>query len=205
MRVFKGVGLTSKANALPPVATRRAPRELPGAPWKATSVRQMSALEPPDSHHLNAAAGWLELGLPEEAQAELNRLTPGARQLPEALAVEWDLHARGACWERALDVASRLLACDRSKPAGWINRSYALHELRRTAEARDFLLPAVTLFPAIGVIPYNLACYTCQLGELDDARRWLRHAMEVDGRECVLGRARTDADLTPLRGELDRI
>lgn len=143
--------------------------------------------------------------MPEEARGELALLSETARRHPEVLAVEWDLHARGREWDKALEVASQLLAADSSRPAGWINRSYALHELRRTGEARQALLPALPLFPSVGVIPYNLACYACQLGELEEARRWLRQAMQLDGRDTVITRARLDPDLKPLLGELDHL
>jgi Flp pilus assembly protein TadD len=165
----------------------------------------MRELQPPDTHLISAAAGWLELGLPEEARRELDRLSPEARPHPEVLAVEWDLHARAGRWQEALEIATQLLEADRARPAGWINRSYALHELRRTAEARDALLPALPLFPAVGVIPYNLACYACQLGKLEEARSWLRKAMELDGRDTVVSRARRDSDLTPLLPELNHL
>ncbi|MBL9139312.1 MAG: tetratricopeptide repeat protein [Verrucomicrobiales bacterium] len=165
----------------------------------------MSDLHPPDSHFVNAAAGWLELGLPDEARRELTLINPAFRRHPEVLIVEWELLARDRRWDDALDIALRLLEADRARPTGWINRSYALHELRRTAEARDALLPALPLFPSIGVIPYNLACYACQLGRLEEARTWLRQAMKLDGRDIVLERARRDADLAPLSAEFDRI
>jgi predicted Zn-dependent protease len=101
----------------------------------------MSEIEPPDSHHLSAAAGWIELGLPDEARQELNRLTPGARNHPDALAIEWDLHARAGAWENALAVATKLVEVDSDRPAGWINRSYALHELRRPSGSFPTIWP----------------------------------------------------------------
>jgi Flp pilus assembly protein TadD len=165
----------------------------------------MSEIEPPDSHHLSAAAGWIELGLPDEARQELNRLTPGARNHPDALAIEWDLHARAGAWENALAVATKLVEVDSDRPAGWINRSYALHELRRTAEARESLLAALPMFPSLGIIPYNLACYACQLGDLEAARSWLRRSMSLEGRDTVIARARKDPDLKPLRPELSAL
>jgi tetratricopeptide (TPR) repeat protein len=178
---------------------------LPGNQLHAKGEPVMSSLEPPNSHHLSAASGWLELGLPNEARCELARLTPEVRQHPEVLAVQWELYARSGAWDDALDVASQLLAADCTRAAGWINRSYALHELQRTEEAREALLAALPLFPSVGVIPYNLACYACRLGQLDEARQWLRKAMELDGRELVVVRARHDTDLKALHEELDRI
>ncbi|MBX3744116.1 MAG: tetratricopeptide repeat protein [Verrucomicrobiae bacterium] len=162
----------------------------------------MRDLEPPDSHFLNAARGWLGLGLPEEARSELNQLSPEAQLHPAVLTVEWERYAHLRDWTAALRIADRLLAIDNSLPAGWINRSYALHELRRTHEARTALLAALPRFPSVGVIHYNLACYACHLGDLPEARTWLRQAMAIEGREVILERARTDADLDPIRHEL---
>jgi hypothetical protein len=39
-------------------------------------------LEPPDTHHLNAVLGWLELGNHVEANAELEKVTPVLRSHP---------------------------------------------------------------------------------------------------------------------------
>lgn len=165
----------------------------------------MNALEPPDSHLVNAASGWIELGLPAEAERELAQVDPTQLQHPQVLMVLWELYVHQERWEAALVVASKLLESDQSRPTGWINRSYALHGLRRTAEAHAALLPAEKLFPSVGVIPYNLACYACQLGDLPAARTWLRKAMKIDGRAVVLERARTDEDLLPLVPELGGI
>lgn len=165
----------------------------------------MSHLEPPDAHHLSAALGWIELGLPSEAHAELARLSPASRRHIDVLAVEWDLSAHEDRWQDAYDIACRIVDADKSRPTGWINRSYALHALHRTAEASSALLPAVTLFPTNGIIPYNLACYACQLDRMTEARQWLRLSMAIEGRDVVLHRARTDEDLFPLASELDRL
>ncbi|MCC6235031.1 MAG: tetratricopeptide repeat protein [Verrucomicrobiales bacterium] len=165
----------------------------------------MGELEPPDSHHLRAAVGWLELGLPDEARRELTLLNPALRRHPDVLSLEWSMLARQHSWEQALVVALKLLHCDRTRATGWIHRSFALHELKRTSEAREALLPAVSLFPQDGTIPYNLACYACQLGRLDEARAWLRQAIKLDGRDTVLEQARHDTDLLPMKDELDRL
>ncbi len=163
----------------------------------------MRDLEPHEIHLFEAAAGWLGLGLPGEAQAELARLAPESRNLPDVLTLEWEVLARSGQWEEALAIATRLQETARDRPTGWINQSYALHELRRTEEARAALLLALPRFPAIGVIPYNLACYACQMGHLEEAREWLRQAIAADGLDAVLERAREDGDLAPLRAELD--
>ncbi len=165
----------------------------------------MRELDLPDAHFLSAALGWIELGLPHEAHAELAAMSPAARCHADVLGVEWDLCAHDGRWQDAFLVASRIVEADRLRSTGWINRSYALHALNRTSEACEALLPAVTLFPANGIIPYNLACYTCQLRRLEEARQWLRQSIVLEGRDIVLLRARSDEDLEPMLAELDSL
>jgi hypothetical protein len=58
------------------------------------------------------------------------------------------------------------------------------------------LLNAQATFPKEAAIPYNLACYYCQLGEIETAKRYLKKAFEIDlnWRKAAL----EDEDLKPL-------
>lgn len=78
------------------------------------------------------------------------------------LQVRWEVHAMAKKWEAALDIAAAIIQLDPGEPLGWVNRSYVLHEMKRTAEARDNLLPVVEKFPDDAIMRYNLACYECQ-------------------------------------------
>jgi hypothetical protein len=60
--------------------------------------------------------------------------------------------------------------------AVWIWRSHSLHQLGRTQEAVDNLLPAAKRFPTLGIIPFHIACYYAELGQLNDAKLWLQCA-----------------------------
>ncbi len=82
-------------------------------------------------------------------------------------------------------------------PDGRIHRSFALHELKRTKEAQALLLPAFKKFPGHWTIPYNLACYCAQLGELDESQQWLKAAMSSD-ESRTKRMAIDDPDLKPL-------
>jgi len=75
--------------------------------------------------------------------------------------------------------------------------------LGRTLEAWNKLLPAVERFPKEATIPYNLACYACQLGNLEHARVWLEKAAQIRGRRTIKALAADDADLKPLRTTLE--
>ncbi|MBI2947752.1 MAG: tetratricopeptide repeat protein [Verrucomicrobia bacterium] len=159
----------------------------------------MAKLEPPDIHHLLAAIGWVELGNPLEARNELSKISDEQRGHPDVLEGEWRIHAAAKSWTAALQVARRQIQAAKSHPAGWINQSYALHELKRTQEAFDQLLPLAKRFPKISVIHYNLACYACQLGHLEVAKRNLARAIKQRGKDEVKKMALADADLKPLR------
>jgi hypothetical protein len=170
-------------------------------------ILRMSTVQPPDSHHLSAAIGWIELGNPAEARIELERLSPAARNAADALEVEWMICAEDEDWRRGLMAAEGLVHADPARATGWLHRSYALRRVTGGGlqAAWESLLPAHEMFPDEPVIPYNLSCYACQLGNLDDARAWLRRALDIGGVETIKRMALRDADLQPLWAELDRI
>lgn len=163
----------------------------------------ISPLQPPDSFHLQAAQGWLELGSPLEASQELDKITPQIRTHPDVLKVRWEIHAAEQKWEAALSVAESLIELEPDEALGWVHKSYCLHELKRTLEARDNLLLVVEKFPASATILYNLACYECQLGNLDPSRKWLQRAFRVGNRKQMKAAAVKDPDLKPLWKEIE--
>jgi predicted Zn-dependent protease len=165
----------------------------------------MAELEPPDLHHLRGAAGWLELGNLGEAWSEFAKIAPRQQEHPDVLELRWRLQAEAKDWTAALETAQRLVALDPKNPAGWINQSYTLHEMRRTTEARDELLAVAEEFGQIATVPYNLACYACQLGARDEAWRWLEQAIRLRGREAIKALALADPDLRPLHAAIETL
>jgi Flp pilus assembly protein TadD len=164
----------------------------------------MQPLEAPDYHHLRAAEGWLELGSPAEALAELALIAPGHQRHPDVLEVRWALHAHARQWGAALEAARELVCAAPDRASGWLHQAYAL---RRTvdgglAQAREVLKLAAEKFPKEPVIPFNLACYACQLGQLDEARGWVKRAMKVGGKGSIKLMALADEDLKPLWQEI---
>ena len=151
-----------------------------------------------DTLQLQAAQGWLELGNQIEANAELDKITPQLQAHPFVLKVRYEVHAAARKWEAALEVAAALIELDPKDPFGWFHRSYALHELRRTTEARDNLLHVVQKFPISPTMCYNLACYECQLGNLEQAKQWLEKAFKLGDVKIMKPAALEDPDLKPL-------
>lgn len=161
----------------------------------------MKKLEPPDTHHVSAAIGWLELGNPAEAGEEIARVSPEMLDHPDVLEVRWAICAAGQRWETAVEVAEKLVEAAPERSSGWIHRAYALR--RSTGGGLQLawaaLRPAFDKFPSVSVIPYNLACYAAQFGHLDEGWEWLHKAMEAEGDvNRIKTMALQDADLKAL-------
>jgi tetratricopeptide (TPR) repeat protein len=164
----------------------------------------MQTLEPPDSHFLSAAEGWTELGNLAEAKSELKQISDSNQDHPLVLELKWAIHAQEKDWMAALEAARQLLAIAPEECFGWLHQAYAL---RRTPAgglqaAWDALLPALERFPKVPTVPYNLACYACQMQRMDEARLLLRRAMEVADKEQIKKMALRDSDLEPLWPEI---
>ncbi len=154
--------------------------------------------------HLDAAIGWLGLGNSREAAIEIEKVGLEFGHYADVLEVRWEIAAKQSEWEAALAVAESLVVGSPERCSGWLHRSYCLHELGRTLEAWNKLLPAFERFPKEATIPYNLACYACQLGNLEHAQSWLEKAAQIRGRRAIKALAAGDPDLEPLRAILDQ-
>jgi len=162
-------------------------------------------LSPSDSSHLQAAEGWLELGNHLEANEELEKISAKLRAHPDVLELRWDIYAKAKKWNACLDIAKAITELAPNRPFGWIHVSYALHELGRTKEACENLIAVADKFPKLPTILYNLACYSCRLGHLEDARKLLEKAFKYGDAETKL-MALEDRDLEALWkhiGDLD--
>jgi predicted Zn-dependent protease len=161
-------------------------------------------LEPPDTHHLSAAIGWLGLGVPAEARAELAQIAAPTQEHPDVLEARWLIAADEKQWEEGLRIAQALLQQAPKRPSGWLHQAYALRRVPAGGVARawEALLPASAKFPKEDVIPYNLSCYACQMNQLDTARLWLQRAAAIGGKEKIKSMALQDPDLEPLWTEI---
>jgi uncharacterized protein HemY len=63
----------------------------------------MTALEPPDSLHLQAADGWIGLGDYAAASDELEQISPASRAHRDVLQLRWRIHADAQNWDACLD------------------------------------------------------------------------------------------------------
>ena len=166
------------------------------------ALKARRTVEPPDTHHLSAAVGWLELGNHLEANLELQKIDATLRAHPDVMEVRWQIYAKARWWEACEDLANALIKLAPERAAGWIYRAYSLRRVKGVMAAWMSLLPAAEKFPEEWHVSFNLSCYSCQLGNLDNARKWLRQAFNKGDRAKMKALALEEADLKPLADEI---
>lgn len=167
----------------------------------------MNTLPPPDSHHLSAALGWLGLSAVADAYAELAKISDANQNHPATLEVRWAISAHEENWRKALEISQVELAIAPEESSGWLHQAYALRRVKDGGllQAWEALLPAAEHFPREPVIAYNLACYACQMQQLDRAREWLQHAIVIGRKNTIKQMALKDDDLKPLWAEIKKL
>ena len=166
---------------------------------------KLKPLDHGDRIHLNAAEGWLGLGDVESANGELDEISTGSKVHPAVLLMRSSIYQAAKKWDYVISISETLVRQLPKLSEAWIHRSFALHELKRTQEAYDLLVPATEKFPKLWVIPYNLACYACQLGNGKESLPWLEKAIDLAGKKEIRAMALDDADLEPLWNQIGEI
>jgi tetratricopeptide (TPR) repeat protein len=150
-----------------------------------------------EKHRLSYAQGYLELGMVAEAAAELEGIPASADESIELLGLRLAVLQEQGNWP-ALELGAAEFVRRRPEIAGaWITWAYAKRRSHSLAAAEQILRTAARLHPKEATIQFNLGCYACQRGDLNEARRRVDRAIELDGNFRAL--AATDSDLAPLR------
>ena len=131
-----------------------------------------------------------------DADAELGRIEPDVRHVPEVLEVRVQIYSGLGNWKLMQVVAGNLVGHDSANIQWIVWRAFAARRAESLEAARSILLEAVERHPEAAILHYNLACYECQLGELEVAKARLRHAVKVEAAWRAL--AMEDEDLKPL-------
>jgi hypothetical protein len=147
---------------------------------------------------LEAAEGWLMLGNPVEAGAEVEKIDSDFQFHPLVLATRWEICSALRWWEVAWLISRFLCERQPGHAAFWICQADSLRHLRGVKMARDLLSSVANRFPNEPVIAYNLGCYSCQLGQMGEACRWLIRAFQADPTIRLKLTALQDSDLDPL-------
>lgn len=149
---------------------------------------------------LLAAQGYLELGMVEEALAELSTVDTSLLQDPDVIELRLHILMQGCHWNEAIIAAESLLQLRHDALTAYIHGAFALHELGRTSEARDLLLKGPLVLRQDPTFHYNIGCYEAVLGNRDAAIESLRQSFAMD--ETFRDFAKADPDLLEIAKEL---
>jgi tetratricopeptide (TPR) repeat protein len=153
-------------------------------------------LEAPDLQHWQAAVGYVELGMFQEANDQLENVDPFNRAAPEVLAVRLAIYHGLKKWELMQEIAKPLAEFQPNDIQWTISLAYATRRADSIQAAKEILLNAEPKFPKEGIIKYNLACYSCQTGDIEAAKKYLKKAFEINSSWRV--NALNDEDLKPM-------
>ncbi len=131
-----------------------------------------------------------------EASMELDKIDPFNRAAPEVLALRIAIYSGLEKWELMQEIAKRLADFQPDDIHWTISLAYATRRANSIEAAREILSNAEPRFPREAIIKYNLACYYCQLGEIEHAKNYLKKAFEIDLNWRIA--ALEDDDLKPL-------
>jgi Tfp pilus assembly protein PilF len=152
--------------------------------------------------NLQAAVGYLELGMLVEANEEIENLAPYLKTSSAVLGVRLEIYRAAEKWSLMEVVARELLNRHQDEPVYWNDLAWAVRRADSIKAAQDILLEAVERFPGDAMTNYNLGCYSCQLGDIDQAKERVRRAIELDAKFKMM--ALDDPDLEPLWMEIER-
>ena len=145
------------------------------------------------------AEGYAELGMLDDALTELDELDPVHHNRLEILRMRVDVVLQKRDWQSGLQLGLRICGLHPTESCGYIHAAFCLHELGRTSEAKQTLLDGPAGLLDEPVYYYNLACYETVLGNLEQAKVYLRASFRLDKsfRELAKG----DPDLQRINDE----
>lgn len=135
-----------------------------------------------------------------EAMAELDQILPVDQDRLESLRMRIQVLLQIRDWKAGLKLSLRAADLFPQESYGFIHAAFCLHEMGQTQEAKEKLLGGPPSMLEEPIYYYNLGCYEAVLGNLDQAKAYLRASFRLnkDFREI----ARQDPDLAPIRDEL---
>jgi tetratricopeptide (TPR) repeat protein len=129
---------------------------------------------------LTASIGYMELGMLQDAWDSLEEIPADQRHLPPVLQVRMEIYRRMKKYDGMATIAEHLTKEIPNDSQNWISLAYAQRRYLDLQTAEKTLLEAQERFPEEATIPFNLACYACQLGRLDEARDKLAKAIQME-------------------------
>src|SRR5213083_2464955 len=135
-----------------------------------------------------------------ESLAELDAIDKRYQNRPEVLQLRLHHLMRKKKWALALRVSQKLCRVAPDCGAGFLHAGFCLHELGKTAEAKQLLLKGPAALLKEPIYYYNMGCYDALLGNVQAAKMHLQTSFKMDASFREL--AKKDPDLKAVRALL---
>jgi hypothetical protein len=130
---------------------------------------------------LEYALGYLALGMIDAAANELEAVGFVDRFAPEVMEVRLQLHTAAGHWDVVANYARVLIQKNHRHVQAWVSLGCAIRRIKDVAAARDTLLEAQQILGFDhAIIHFNLACYHCLVGQIDEAKDRLADACRLE-------------------------
>jgi Flp pilus assembly protein TadD len=133
----------------------------------------------------------------EDAALALEEIESADKTRNEVRGARVNLYMAAKKWDMAAAVAGQMVKVQPENACWWINLAYSIRRAESIEKAEAILLRAREIHPKSAIIAFNLACYACAGGRIEEAQLRLRHAISLD--EDIRKLAIDDEDLRTLR------
>ena len=146
---------------------------------------------------VEAACGYAELGMFRESIAELDAIPDRFQHRPEVLQLRLHHLMKNKRWAQALRMSQMLCRVAPDSGTGFLHAGYCLHQLGKTAQARELLSTGPIALLKEPVYYYNMGCYEALLGNVHSAHENLQISFRMDASFRDI--ARRDPDLVAVK------
>jgi len=152
----------------------------------------MEHLNPSEMFDLMTVQEMLDLDRISSAREHMQKIAPEKHNHPSVLYIAYQIHAKAGEWAEAILIADSLLAQIPDSPSARVILAETVCNKPGGSflEGKEVLLKAVSDFPDNFLIVFKLAAYCVQLLEIDEAHKWIKQAIAIDGERVALFAAR---------------
>jgi hypothetical protein len=148
----------------------------------------MEHLNPSEIFDLMTVQEMLDSDRMSSARECMQKISPEKHHHPSVLYVSYQIHAKAGEWPEAIHIADCLLAKIPDSPSARVILAETMCNKPGGSflEGKEVLLKAESDFPGNFLIVFKLAGYCVQLLELEEAHKWIKQAIAIDGERVAL-------------------
>jgi tetratricopeptide (TPR) repeat protein len=147
---------------------------------------------------VRAAQGYVDLGMPHEALREVDKAPADCQERLEIVLVRMEILRQLERWAEGAKLGQTALSHHADCAELYLIAAYAVRRHEGLEQAKAVLLSGEAILAKEAMFHFNIACYECQLGCLEAAKKRLERAFALDDKYRKVGRE--DPDLEPLWG-----